>query len=123
MDSAPLPERRVLSRRYVLALAVVVSIAAVGLLAGGWRMGALSARMFTVPGPTVVDLNKDDAATIALLPGVGAELAQKIVASREAYGAFKSQDDLLRVDGMSVGQVKWMMPHVAMVRDEGWLGK
>jgi DNA uptake protein ComE-like DNA-binding protein len=125
MEVAPLPgsASRPLARRYVRALSIFVSVLSLVLLAGAWRAGVLFPRAFDVAGPVVVDLNRDDAATIAMLPGVGKELALRIVAAREARGAFASEDALLLVDGVSVGLVKRIAPYIAPVRDEGWLGK
>ena len=48
-----------------------------------------------------VDLNSADAETIAReLNGVGEARAQAIVEYRNAYGAFKSKEDLLNVAGI-----------------------
>jgi competence protein ComEA len=47
-----------------------------------------------------VDPNADDVAELDRLPGVGPALAARIVASREAEGAFRAPTDLLRVSGI-----------------------
>ena len=50
---------------------------------------------------TQVDINKADAATLALaLDGVGMAKAQDIVAHREKIGEFKSLEDLEQVRGI-----------------------
>jgi competence protein ComEA len=51
-----------------------------------------------------VDLNRASADELSRLPGVGGVLAARIVATRDARGAFASVDDLRRVSG--VGRVK-----------------
>jgi len=53
------------------------------------------------PPATVVDLNRADESELETLPGVGAELAARILAFREQTGPFGSPDDLLEVSGMT----------------------
>jgi len=66
-----------------LLLAALVALSPAGLLAGP------------------VDVNSADAETIAReLNGVGTTRAQAIVAYRQEYGAFKSEDELLNVTGI-----------------------
>lgn len=48
----------------------------------------------------VVDINKADIETLALLKGVGEKRAKAIVAYRELHGEFNSLDDLLNVKGI-----------------------
>jgi competence protein ComEA len=48
----------------------------------------------------VVDVNKADIETLALLKGVGEKKAQAIIAYRELHGDFNSVDDLLNVKGI-----------------------
>jgi competence protein ComEA len=54
----------------------------------------------TGPAGTGISLNTADAATLEDLPGVGPELASRIVAWREANGPYTSVDDLLNVAGI-----------------------
>ncbi len=51
-----------------------------------------------------LDLNQASADELSRLPGLGEVLAARIVATRDARGAFVSVDDLRRVSG--VGRVK-----------------
>jgi len=53
----------------------------------------------TGPGSTI-SLNTADAAALEELPGVGPELAARIVAWRETNGPYTSVDDLLNVAGI-----------------------
>lgn len=48
----------------------------------------------------MVDINKADVETLALLKGVGEKRAKAIVAYRELYGEFNSLEDLLNVKGI-----------------------
>ena len=47
-----------------------------------------------------VDLNAAGSDELEAVPGIGKSLASKIVAFREKNGAFKSVDDLLKVQGI-----------------------
>ena len=48
----------------------------------------------------VIDINKADIETLALLKGVGEKRAKAIIAYRELNGEFKSLDDLSHVKGI-----------------------
>jgi competence protein ComEA len=48
----------------------------------------------------VIDINKADTETLALLKGVGKKRAKAIIAYRELNGAFNSLDDLRNVKGI-----------------------
>ncbi|WP_017571712.1 ComEA family DNA-binding protein [Nocardiopsis halotolerans] len=53
------------------------------------------------PGPTgLVNVNRADRALLDTLPGVGAVIADNIIAHREEHGPFTSVDDLVNVDGI-----------------------
>lgn len=47
-----------------------------------------------------VNINRATAAELEALPGIGPALATRIVAHRQANGAFESPDDLLQVSGI-----------------------
>jgi len=51
-----------------------------------------------------IDLNTATAKQLEQLPGVGKEIAQRIVSYRKDIGAFKSVDELLRVKGIGKGK-------------------
>jgi len=47
-----------------------------------------------------INLNRADANTLSLLPGIGASLGQRIVAYRQTQGRFKHIDQLTQVNGI-----------------------
>jgi competence protein ComEA len=59
-----------------------------------------------------VDLNTADWPELALLPGVGRTLAQRIVASRELDGPFQRPEDLRRVKGIGPKTLARMTPYL-----------
>ena len=70
----------------------------------------------TVP---VIDINQASEEDFAKLPGVGPELARRIVAFREKHGPFRRVEDLLVIRG--IGHKKWrkIRPYLRVGRDEG----
>lgn len=48
-----------------------------------------------------VNINKADASELEELPSVGPVLAEKIIAHRKLYGAFRQPEHLLIIDGVS----------------------
>lgn len=51
-----------------------------------------------------IDLNTADAALLDTLPGIGAVLAERIIAYREAYGGFRSVEEIMNVKGIAEGK-------------------
>ena len=70
----------------------------------------------TVP---VIDINQASEEDFAKLPGVGPELARRIVAFREKHGPFRRVEDLLVIRG--IGHKKWrkIRPYLRVGQDEG----
>lgn len=60
-----------------------------------------------------LDLNRATAGELARLPGVGRELAGRIVAHREARGGFASPDELRWVPGVGARKLARLAPHLA----------
>jgi competence protein ComEA len=50
-----------------------------------------------------VNINTADAATLALLPGIGPSLAQRIIDYRQANGPFARIEDIVNVSGIGPG--------------------
>ena len=57
-----------------------------------------------VPDITPLDLNTATAEELAELPGIGPELAKRIVAYRTEHGAFAATEELMKVSGIGEGK-------------------
>jgi competence protein ComEA len=53
----------------------------------------------------VIDINQASEREFAKLPGIGPELARRIVAYRDKHGPFRRIEDLLAIRG--IGRKKW----------------
>ena len=62
----------------------------------------------------VVNINTASAAELALLPGVGAQRADAIIAARKARGGFKRAEDLIEVEGIGAVMLERMRPNLAL---------
>ncbi|HVP74340.1 MAG TPA: helix-hairpin-helix domain-containing protein [Phycisphaerales bacterium] len=58
-----------------------------------------------------VNINSAGVAELALLPGVGERLAQRIVADRDERGPFASLHELERVPGMGAATIERLSPY------------
>ena len=88
-------------RKLITLVTLVLSLAAVPLA------GAAE------PGLMKVNINTDDAVTIAeVLNGVGMKKAEAIVAYREANGAFQDASELIKVRGIGEGTVSKNMDRI-----------
>lgn len=63
---------------------------------------AVSAEVIRRAG--MVNINAADAAELASLPGIGEELAARIVEYRTKNGAFAAQEDIMNVPGIGEGK-------------------
>jgi competence protein ComEA len=64
-----------------------------------------------------LDLNRASAADLELLPGIGPNLAQRIVDDRSAHGAFGSIDALQRVHGIGPRTIERLRTLVQIAPD------
>ena len=64
--------------------------------------------------PAPLDLNRATLGDLTQLPGVGPVLAQRIVAAREAVGAFATVDDLATVRGLGRSKFERLRPLVSV---------
>ena len=70
------------------------------------------------PDLSPLDLNTATAAELAALPGIGEALAERIVAYREANGAFASVEELLEVSGIGEKKLAGLEGRVFVEREE-----
>ena len=71
-----------------------------------------------LPDLSPLDLNTATAAELAALPGIGEALAERIVAYREANGAFASVEELLEVSGIGEKKLAGLEGRVFVEREE-----
>ncbi len=57
------------------------------------------------PRAAIIDINQASAEDLQKLPGIGPELARRIIAYRQKHGPFRRVEDLLVIRG--IGAKKW----------------
>jgi competence ComEA-like helix-hairpin-helix protein len=57
-----------------------------------------------------LDINRATAASLQLLPGIGAGSARRIVRDRSRHGPFAGPEDLVRVKGIGQAKLRRLMP-------------
>lgn len=104
------------------AIALVAVLLACGLVWGTWTAMNRTV-LLTGSGAAIepasrpdwpdmrVDINAAGAAELALLPGLGPQLAQRIVEDRQANGPFASLEALDRVPGIGPSIVERITPY------------
>ncbi len=70
------------------------------------------------PDLSPLDLNAASAEELAVLPGIGETLAERIVAYREAHGAFGSVEELLEVSGIGEKKLADLEGRVSVESEE-----
>ena len=70
------------------------------------------------PDPEPLDLNAADQEALTALPGIGEELAARIVAYREEHGPFEAVEDLTEVPGIGQGRLMALEGLVTVVTVE-----
>ncbi len=88
--------------RLLLSLWAVVVLGLAVRALGRGLVGDRCGHALTIQ-PWVVDLNSASVAELATLPGIGKVRAESIVLDRIRRGAFRSVDELDRVDGLGAG--------------------
>lgn len=63
-------------------------------------------------GALRIDINRAGAAELEKLPRIGPKTAERILAFRDAYGAFRSVNDLQQVKGIGPKTLELLRPHV-----------
>jgi competence protein ComEA len=72
------------------------------------------AKPIPADGVTVIDVNTADANALAELPGIGLDLAERIVDFRDLNGPFASPDELLDVAGITPSILDEITPYVTL---------
>jgi competence protein ComEA len=95
-----------LQPRRLFAFAVLLALAA----------GALPLHAADAKGDPkrTVNVNNADVAQLALLPRVGASVAERIVEYRKKNGPFKTAEDLMLVRGIGEKTFQLLRPYVAV---------
>lgn len=113
------PGPRLVLRRLDQAAAAAVLAVALVLLAGHWLWnGHLRGRLIEIdraePIAVKLQIDVNGAAwpELSLLPGVGEQLAKRIVADRAANGPFRDWNDLRRVRGIGPRTLDGMKPYL-----------
>jgi competence ComEA-like helix-hairpin-helix protein len=65
-----------------------------------------------------MDVNRASAGDLALLPGIGPSLAQRIVAYRDQHGPFPAPEALLAVRGIGQKTLQKLMPFLRFDSEE-----
>lgn len=65
-------------------------------------------------GDQLLDLNRANAGELEALPGIGAVLAQRVIAFRESVGRFRTIDDLRAVKGIGEKKFDRLKPLVTV---------
>ena len=64
------------------------------------------------PEPLVVDINTAGAEELAQLPGIGEELAGRIVAYRAEHGPFEAIEEIMEVSGIGEGKFAGLAEYI-----------
>jgi len=78
---------------------------------GTYRLGLMSGTQLLTLG-LPLDLNRATAEDLEALPGIGPELAKRIVAYRQKNGPFKTVDDLKKVSGIGAKKLEQIKVYI-----------
>ena len=62
----------------------------------------------------LIDLNRATAKEFERLPGIGPQIAARIVAYRDQHGAFKRVEDITKVRGIGAKTLERLRPHLTV---------
>jgi competence protein ComEA len=112
-ESRPLLRRADQAAVAVLVLLALIGMALYWVVQGGPRGELIEIdRAAPLTARYLVDINKAEWPEFAELPDIGETLAQRIVDSRKAAGAFRDHDDLRRVRGIGPRTLEKMKPYL-----------
>ena len=66
----------------------------------------------------LIDLNEADSETLQTLPGIGPELARRILDYRAAQGGFQSVSELTNIDGIGEKTYAELLPYLTVSVEE-----
>ena len=101
------------SSRAQIGLFAILS-AVLGLIAWNSYRGQSPAEKPAIAVVVKVDLNRAGRAELLLLPGVGPELANRILDHRERQGPFDGIGDLRKISGIGPTILEKLRPHVSI---------
>jgi len=61
-----------------------------------------------------VDINSAEAWELALLPGIGQKLAERIIEYRQTHGPFRDVRDLVNVQGIGESMIERLEPYASV---------
>jgi competence protein ComEA len=96
--------------KYVFLLSSVLIFAA----ASAASVAAQTEKKSSTAAELKVDINEAGVAELAKLPGIGEQVAKRIVAYREENGPFEKAEELMNVRGIGEKSFLKLQPHVTL---------
>ena len=78
----------------------------------------LAAHSEEKPSELKVDINQAGVAELEKLPGIGEQVAKRIIAYREENGPFEKAEELMNVRGIGEKSFLKLQPHVTLGSDK-----
>ena len=95
----------------------LLSLAAL-VVAAGTTLAGQSEEKAASSSELRVDINQADVEELSKLPGVGEQVAKRIVAYREENGPFEKAEELMNVRGIGEKSFLKLQPHVTLGSDK-----
>jgi competence ComEA-like helix-hairpin-helix protein len=112
------PETHLCGHLFLAVLCCVATLAcSCGNLAGRYSSRSDSSSIANAKreaGDTRININAASIGDLEKLPGIGKVMAERIVAHREQYGAFRRAEHLMMVQGMSDNKFRKIQPLVTV---------
>ncbi|MBN2578799.1 MAG: helix-hairpin-helix domain-containing protein [Pirellulales bacterium] len=126
---SPLRFPELLRRADQAAVAGLLVLGAAAVVAWLVVQGGLRRRMIEVDRPAPkyarfqVNINAADCPELIQLPGIGDDLALRIVENRREQGPFRTLEELRRVPGIGPKTFEKLRPYLCPLNDPGQLAK